>query len=69
MTSHRTYNPKGETACHPTYPANCFAPLNAINFALDKLDDALSAQTFMSAWREGDLSEWPEYVAFCSEQQ
>jgi len=32
----------------------------AINFAIEQ---GIEAATFLTAWREGDMSEWPEFVA------
>lgn len=36
---------------------------DAINFALS-LDDRFEAVMFLKDWREGNLSDWPEYGEF-----
>jgi len=41
-------------------------PIAAINFALDKIDDPWERIDFLRSWREGDVSEWPEYSAFAA---
>jgi hypothetical protein len=41
-------------------------PLHAINFILDGRAEIApgEAEVFLKAWREGDFSEWPEYLGF-----
>ncbi len=36
--------------------------VQAINYALDHEPD--DGMTFLKAWREGDLGEWPEFYAW-----
>jgi hypothetical protein len=39
-------------------------PLRAIDFALDHAETYFNGCfNFLKAWREGDLSEWPEYAS------
>ncbi len=40
----------------------CGTAMEAINFALDlSLRDDAEAIVFLNDWREGDLTEWPEF--------
>jgi hypothetical protein len=40
----------------------------AIEFALDSGDSYLEVDTFLRAWREGDLDEWPEFYEWLEQQ-
>lgn len=41
-------------------------PLAAINFALDHVHGVTECYMFLDDWREGDLSEWPEYRTYAA---
>lgn len=48
----------------PFWSPKCEDPIKAINFALDFLDDHWDRLEFLKSWREGDVSEWPEFFDF-----
>jgi hypothetical protein len=37
---------------------------NALDFALDHIDDAFERTDFLESWRDNDVSEWPEYASW-----
>lgn len=39
-------------------------PSRAIGFALDELSKTTDAVKFLKAWRDGDVSEWPEFFTY-----
>jgi hypothetical protein len=42
---------------------------DALDFALDHIDDTWSRTDFLESWREGDLAEWPEYTRWLEVQR
>lgn len=42
--------------------------IDAINWALDHEDDLYNMEAFLTGWREGDLSEWPEYYQWLAQR-
>ena len=38
--------------------------LQAINYGLGRIGDPYELDTFLRHWREGDLSEWPEFYTW-----
>ncbi len=46
-------------------PNPIYDPMNAINWVLaDAGPTWLEAGQFLTGWREGNLAEWPDYVAW-----
>lgn len=43
-------------------------PMNAINFALDKMEPEETGQ-FLSDWREGQVISWPSYVSYADRSE
>jgi hypothetical protein len=37
---------------------------DALDFALDHINDAYERTDFLEGWREGDVSEWPEFFSW-----
>lgn len=38
--------------------------VEAINFALDKIEDPYDRLYFLVGWREGDIAEYPEFLSY-----
>lgn len=45
-------------------PQDSTPPLQAIRFALDHCGTDDQAMSFLRAWNEGNIDEWPDYKAF-----
>ena len=43
-----------------------FNPINAINWALEHEPDLRGCSDFLHFWREGNLAEYPDYVAWAA---
>jgi hypothetical protein len=41
---------------------------DALDWALDHLNDSYERTDFLECWREGDVSHWPEYAHWLSVQ-
>ena len=41
---------------------------DALDFALDHIDDSYARTDFLEGWRLGDVSEWPEYTRWLAVQ-
>jgi hypothetical protein len=42
--------------------------VDALDFILDHADCSTEVDTFLRAWREGDLDEWPEFYSWLRER-
>jgi len=49
-------------------PGDHGSALDAIDYALDHEPDG-DAATFLRRWREGDLSEWPEFYEWLAKRE
>lgn len=47
----------------------CEDPIKAIDFALDDIIGDHDAMDFLAGWREGDVSEYPEFIKFVTKQE
>lgn len=41
----------------------CANAVAAIEFCLDDIDDHYDRLDFLVSWREGDIADWPEFLA------
>lgn len=42
---------------------------DALDFALDRIDDLYEQGSFLDNWRHGDVDEWPEYRSWLATQR
>lgn len=45
-------------------PSDHGTAMDAINFVLDEPKMSCDETTFLRCWRDGNLSEWPEFYAW-----